>query len=137
MLTTDEPDSPPPGSLENTKNLHYGAPALRVQVAAVEPQLIECTRRAVRDGYRGSGTAFLTFIIAQQGAKVVVEDTGVDPDQTTIDHEPLLACLRETAHAMTFEGLPREAAALVVRRSVEIAEGQLTANKYVNFSYIR
>jgi hypothetical protein len=45
--------------------------------------------------------------------------------------------MRETARAMKFEGLPREAEGLVVTRSVTLEAGKLVDYKHVGFSYLR
>lgn len=135
--SADTVSGPEPGSPENTKNLHFGKPALREQIAAVRPQLDECAQRAARAGHRLTGDAALTFIVAMKGDQAVVEATGVDHDETTLDQAELLECMQETARAMKFEGLPREARAISVRRRVGVKDGELVENELTDFSYIR
>jgi len=130
------PERPPPGTLTD-ENLEYGTPQLGEQIAAVEPLVADCVKRTAAAGHRLTGRAELTFIVAKQGDKILVEDTGLDPEQTTIDSAPLLECLHETSRAMKFKGLPRNADALIVTRRVDIADGALVNNAYVKFSYIR
>jgi hypothetical protein len=125
---------PPPGSMENKKNLHYGGTQLRTQTKAVDPLVRQCVQQAVG---KPTGDAVLTFIVAVHGDKVEVEDTGIDQDKTTLQDQKLLDCLRETARSMKFEGLPREAEALVVNRSVKLENGALTEYRLIGFSYLR
>jgi hypothetical protein len=127
-----------PGSPENITNLHYGSAAFREQIAAVEPLLGDCIQRVVDTGRRPNGVATLTFIVGMQGSQAVVEQTAIDHDNTTLDDSAgLLGCMRETARAMRFDGLPREASAVVVTRRVRVEDGILAENQYVGFSYLR
>ena len=130
-------DNPPPASRENTKNLHFGGTQLRAQNAAVQPLVEKCISDAAAKGLAPSGLATLTYIVAKQGDKVAVEDTGIDDAKTTLEAPELLDCMRETARAMKFEGLPREAEGLVVTRSVKLEAGKLVEYKHVGFSYLR
>lgn len=130
-------DERPPKGVLTDDNLEYGTPQLGAQIAAVEPLVAECVRRTTAAGHKLSGRAELTFIIAQRKDQVVVEDTGVDAEQTTIDNAPLLECLHDTSRAMKFKGLPRSAEALIVTRRVDVADGALVSNAFVKFSYIR
>ena len=130
-------DHPPPASRENTKNLHFGGAQLRAQAAAVEPLVKKCVEAAKTAGGSPTGKAMLTYVVAQRGDKVQVEDTGIDEDKTTLQGDQLLECLRETARAMKFEGLPREAEALVVTRTITLEHGAITEYKHVGFSYLR
>ena len=79
----------------------------------------------------------MTYVVAQRGDKVQVEDTAIDDDKTTLQGDQLLECLRETARGMKFEGLPREAEALVVSRTITLDHGAITEYKHVGFSYLR
>ena len=108
-------------------------PTLREQELAVAPELAEC---AAKDGTKVTGSATLTFLLAHEGDKTVIETTGVDYDQTTIDNEPLLECMRETARAMTFQPVP-DSSAIYVTRKVELDHGKLVGNRFINFSYSR
>ena len=130
-------DRPAPGTPENMTNLHFGSPQFKAQIAAVEPQLKECLQRAAATGHTPSGSASLTFILIQKPGKVVVDGTGIDADKTTLENEALVECMRDTANAMTFAGLPREAEGVVVTRLVSVERGALTENRYVTFSYLR
>ncbi len=130
-------DHPPPATRANTKNLQYGGTQLRAQAAAVEPLVKKCVETANAAGTSPTGKAMLTYVVAQHGDKVQVEDTAIDDDKTTLQGEKLLECLRETARSMKFVGLPREAEALVVSRSITLDHGTITEYKHVGFSYLR
>jgi hypothetical protein len=130
-------DDAPPATRANTKNLHFGGTQLRAQAKAVEPAVRECIDKAAVAGARPSGDALLTYVVAKRGDKYLVEDTSFDDAKTTLAHEGLLECLHRTALGMTFVGLPREAEALVVTRSVTVENGALTEYKHVGFSYLR
>lgn len=130
-------NDPPPASRENTKNLHFGGTQLRAQNAAVQPLVEKCLSDAAEKGIAPSGKATLTYIVAKHGDKIAVEDTGIDDAKTTLQAPELLDCMRETARAMKFEGLPREAEGLVVTRSVTLEAGKLVDYKHVGFSYLR
>jgi len=134
---TLESDSAPPGTKLNTKNLQWGITQMRAQVAANEPKVVECLQQAATSGQRPTGDATLTFIAAKRGDKIVIEDTNIDGDGTTLQGDALLDCLHTTSKAMTFEGLPREAEAVFITRSVKVENGGLVENKLVKFSYIR
>ena len=75
---------------------------LREQVAAVGPQLTECAKQA---SFSGSGSAVLTYMVTpnKQKQDVSIEQTGVEYDGTTIDNQPLLDCLKDTAKDMKFK----------------------------------
>ncbi|MBA3819444.1 MAG: hypothetical protein H0X17_11170, partial [Deltaproteobacteria bacterium] len=137
LAPTPASDGPAPATKENTKNLHYGVTQIRAQIAAVEPQVRACIERAGAAGGRPTGNATLTFIVVQKPDRVVIEDTGVVDDKTTLTDAPLVDCLRETAREMKFEGLPREAEGIVVTREVSVDNGALAENKYLSFSYLR
>jgi hypothetical protein len=125
----------PPGTRFNKKNLQYGGPQLRAQIEANAQHLKNCIRDVA--GTSGpTGDATLTFVLAMQGGKVVVEQTDVARDATTLENEPLLDCMAKAATAMKFEGLPRDADAISVTRLVKLDAGELVENKLVTFSYI-
>lgn len=130
-------DGPAPATKENTKGLEFGLPQMRAQVAANEAKVVECLSKAAATGDRPTGDVTLTFIAARRGDKIVIEDTGVDRDATTIASEPLLDCLHATSKSLSFAGLPREAEAVSVTRSVKVEAGGLVENKVVKFSYLR
>lgn len=88
-------------------------------------------------GARPTGTAILTYIVAKRGDKVEVEDTGFDIEKTTLQQDGLVECLHQTAKAMKFEGLPREAEGLYVTRSITLESGAINEYKHVGFSYLR
>lgn len=144
---TDEPDEAPsvsaieehapPTSMLNKTHLEYGGTQLRTQAKAVEPLVRECVDKANATGAKPTGSAMLTYVVAKHGDKYEVEDTSYDAEQTTLQQDSLITCLSETAKAMKFVGLPREAEALVVTRSVKVENGALTEYKHVGFSYLR
>jgi hypothetical protein len=127
----------PPTSMLNKTHLEYGGTQLRTQAKAVEPLVRDCVDKANATGAKPTGSAMLTYVVAKHGDKYEVEDTSFDADQTTLQQESLVTCLSETAKAMKFVGLPREAEALVVTRSVKVENGALTEYKHVGFSYLR
>ncbi len=122
----------PPGTRFNTKNLHFGNPQLREKIAANAPHIAACVA-----GTKLSGDATLTFVVAQRAGKYVVEQTDVDRDKSTIKDDSLLECLHKAALQMQFDGLPREAEAIVVTRGVTLVDGAVTDDHLVTFSYIR
>jgi hypothetical protein len=130
-------DHPPPASRANTTHLEYGGTQLRAQAKAVEPLVHECIAAETAAGVMPTGKAMLTYVVAKRGDKYLVEDTAIDDENTTLHGDKLLECLRETARGMKFVGLPREAEALVVSRSVTVEHGKITEYKHVGFSYLR
>lgn len=130
-------DRPPPASRANTTHLEYGGTQLRAQAKAVEPLVHECLAAESAAGALPTGKAMMTYVVAKRGDKYLVEDTAIDDENTTLQGDKLLECLRETARSMKFIGLPREAEALVVSRSVTVEHGKITEYKHVGFSYLR
>lgn len=122
---------------KSSNAIQFGLPQMRAQVAANEPKLNECLAQAQARGDTGSGDATLTFIATKKGDKIVIEDTGVDHDATTIKNDALVDCLHATSKALTFEGLPRNANGVFVTRTVKVENGTLVENKLVKFSYLR
>jgi hypothetical protein len=108
---------------------------LREQVAAVGPQLTECAKQA---SFTGSGSAVLTYMVSpnKQKQDVSIETTGVEYDGTTIDNQPLLDCLKDTAKGMKFKYVPDTDGVFAFRR-VTFEGGKLVENKFVNFHYVR
>lgn len=130
-------DHPPPATRANTTHLEYGGTQLRAQAAAVEPLVKKCVELAKNSGLSPNGKAVMSYVVAKNGDKFLVEDTSIDYDKTTLQGEKLLECLRETARSMKFIGLPREAEALVVNRSITLDHGKITEYRHVGFSYLR
>lgn len=130
-------DNAPPATRGNTKNLEFGGTQLRAQTKAVGFWVQRCVDEAKKKGLTPSGTAVLTYVVAKHGDKYEVEDTGIDEDKTTLAGAELLDCMRTTAFAMHFEGLPREASGIVATRSVTLKDGVMTEYKHVGFSYLR
>jgi hypothetical protein len=108
---------------------------LRQQVAAVQAELVECAKQA---SFTGSGSAVLTYLVApdKQKQDVAIETTGVEYDGTTIDNQPLLDCLKDTAKDMKFTYVADTDGVFAFRR-VTFADGKLVENKFVNFHYVR
>jgi type IV secretory pathway VirB10-like protein len=108
---------------------------LREQVAAVAPQLAECAKQA---SFTGSGSAVLTYLVApnKQKQDVSIESTGVEYDGTTIDNQPLLDCLKDTAKDMKFKYVPDTDGVFAFRR-VKFEGGKLVENTFVDFHYVR
>jgi hypothetical protein len=134
-LPADE--HPAPGTRANTAHLEYGGVQLRAQAKAVEPLVAKCVETETAAGVLPTGKAMMTYVVAKHGDKFLVEDTSIDDENTTLQGDKLLECLRETAREMKFVGLPREADALVVTRSVTLEHGKITEYKHVGFSYLR
>jgi hypothetical protein len=130
-------DNAPPATRGNTKNLEFGGTQLRAQTKAVGMWMQRCTDDARKKGLTPSGTAVLTYVVAKHGDKYEVEDTGIDEEKTSLESGELLDCMRTTAFAMHFEGLPREASGIVATRSVTLKNGVITEYKHVGFSYLR
>lgn len=121
-----------PGTKANTKGLQYGLPHLRERIAANTAQLAACM-----GGKRPTGDVSLQFIVAQHAGKYIVEQVDVDGDQTTVQDEALLDCMMNATKKIELDGLPREAAAIMVTRVTSVADGAVTTDKPLKFSYIR
>jgi hypothetical protein len=108
---------------------------LREQVAAVQPELVECAKQA---SFTGSGSAVLTYLVApdKQKQDVSIETTGVEYDGTTIDNQPLLDCLKDTAKDMKFKFVPDTDGVFAFRR-VKFEGGKLVENAFMDFHYVR
>lgn len=119
------------------ERLDFGKNQLLEQTKAVEPLVRECVDKAAVAGARPTGTAMLTYHVAQHGDEFEIENTGIDNSKTTLENETLLDCLSGTAKAMKFVGLPRGAKEIYVAREVTLDKGKITAYKHVTFSYLR
>jgi hypothetical protein len=138
--TTIEPSieaSPPPPAADNDQKLEFGSKQLHAQTRAVEPLVRECVDKAALVGTLPTGTAMLTYHVAKRGDKLAIENTGVDPETTTLQQTELLECLHQTANGMKFEGLPRDAQEIYAARRVVLENGKITEYKHVTFSYLR
>jgi len=111
---------------------------LREQVAAVQPQVVECAKQAKGSGYTANGTAVLTYMVAPHKDKqdVAIEQTGVEYDGTTIDNQPLLDCLKDTSNDMKFKFVPDTDGVFAFRR-IKFESGKLVENVFVDFHYVR
>lgn len=121
----------PPATRFNTKNLQFGMTQIREQIAGNAPQIAACI-----GSNKPTGKATLTFIVAHRGDKYVIEQSDYDREGSTVQDEALLDCFAKAANAMQFQGLPREADAIIVTRSIGIDSGAVTEDK-ATFSYIR
>jgi hypothetical protein len=108
---------------------------LRAQILAVAPQVEACGKAA---GDKANGTAVLTYMVTPEKQKqdVIIEQTGVDDDGTTITDQPLLDCLKDTAKDMKFKYVP-DADGVFAFRRVKFDAGKLVENAYVKFHYMR
>ena len=129
------PTNPEEFSTWDETNLQYGAEQLYALTAAVEPLVRECVDRATSAGKRLTGTAMLTYTAVKHGDKVTVDETGINADKTTLADDSLLTCLHQTAKAMKFEGLPRNANVIYAARSVSLENGKITEYRHATFSY--
>ena len=127
------PTNPEEFSTWDETNLQYGAEQLHALTAAVEPLVRECVDRAASK--RLTGTAVLTYMVVKHGDKVTVDETGINAEKTTLADDALLTCLHQTAKAMKFEGLPRNANVIYAARSVSLENGKLTEYRHATFSY--
>lgn len=137
MPAASEPASEPSPPKDDGQNLQFGSKQLHAQTRAVEPLVRECVDNAVATGVMPTGTAILTYIVARHGDHLEIEDTGIDAEKTTLQPESLLTCLHQTAKAMKFEGLPRDAQEIYAARRVTLENGKITEYKHVTFSYLR
>ncbi len=131
---SSESSSPPSA---NGEGIEFGAKQLHAQTKAVEPLVRECVEKAVTAGAHPTGTAMLTYHVAKRDGELTIENTGIDNEKTTLENEPLLECLHQTANAMTFAGLPRNAQEIYAARRVTLQDGKITEYKHVTFSYLR
>lgn len=108
---------------------------LRAQILAVQPEVEACGKAA---GDKANGTAVLTYMVTPNKAKqtVDIEQPGVEYDGTTIDDQPLLDCLKDTAKDMKFKYVPDTDGVYAFRR-VKFDNGKLVENAYVKFHYMR
>jgi hypothetical protein len=102
---------------------------IRDQIAAVHAATAKCIA-----GSRASGHAVVTFMIAHHGDEVVIEDTGVDYDETSLEDGPLLACLRETSREMHFDELPEGAGAVQISRTIELDRAEIRADRVTEYA---
>jgi hypothetical protein len=109
-------------------------PQLRQKIAANKAQIAACVRAS---GSRPTGNATVTFIVADRAGKIVVEEADIDHDATTLQDATLLDCFPKATSAMQFDGLPREADAIIVTRTIELDNGAVKSDRPSNFSYIR
>lgn len=98
---------------------------MRKQAIDVMPLVEECVKQTADKGWRLTGTIMLTYIVARgPNRTVVIESNDIDHEQTTIDHAPLIECLKNTTNAMKFDyvenGVP-----VVAFRKVVLADGKL------------
>ncbi len=125
-------DDAPPGTKLNTKNLHLGMPALREKIAGNTSQIASCVA-----GKRSSGEIMVTFIAGNRANRIEIEQTDIDGETTTIDDQPVLDCMMAATRSIRLDGLPREAEAIMVYRSISLQDGKITDDKPTKFSYIR
>jgi hypothetical protein len=121
---------PQPAPSPETANLHYGATQLNAQTKAVEPLVQDCVAKA---GGRLSGTVSMTYMVAKADDGYQITETGIDYGKTTIDNEPLLECLHQTAKSMKFEGLPYNVNAIEAARRVTLEAGKITEYKHMTY----
>jgi hypothetical protein len=89
------------------------------------------------DGRRPTGQATLSFTVAARNARLVIETTGVQDEETLAAYPELLACMHQTAHAFVLDGsaVPELGTPIYVRRRVRIEDGVLAEDWIFNFSY--
>lgn len=128
----DTGDDGAPGTRFNKKNLHYGLDQLITKIAANTPQVTACM-----GSKRPTAKVSLQFIVAHKAGKYLVEQVDVDSDQTTLEDQALLDCMMTATKTIELEGLPRDAKAIIVTRVTTIAEGAVTEDMPLKFSYLR
>lgn len=122
-LTEDAPARPP-----------TMAELLEEQVLVTETQVLECNDKALEAGKRLDGEAAFGYTIARKNGKIVIESTGTE--YSPFDG-PTSDCIRETAHAMTFDSLPDGVDALTAYRKVVFNDGKLTREWMTEYAVIR
>jgi hypothetical protein len=133
VATTDDTEgNGPPGTRFNTKNLHYGLDQLIVKIGANTPQVTACV-----GGKRPTAKVSLQFIVAHKAGKYLVEQVDIDADNTTLEDQALLECMMKATKTIELDGLPREAPAIIVTRVTTFADGAVTEDKPLKFSYLR
>lgn len=125
-------DEAPPGTKLNTKNLHFGMPALREKIAGNTSQVAACLV-----GKRSTAEVTLTFIAGKRADQIEVEQTDIDGEKTTLDDQAVLDCMMAATRTIRLDGLPREAAAIMVYRTISLRDGKVTEDLPTKFSYIR
>jgi hypothetical protein len=129
--TTGSSDAPP-GSMQNTKGLQYGLPHMRERIAANTAQLTACM-----GSKRPTAEVSMQFIVALHGGKYVVEQVDVDGDKTTLQDDAVLDCMMNATKKIQLDGLPREASAILITRVTTLADGAVTDDKPLKFSYLK
>jgi hypothetical protein len=96
------------------------------------------TRACVeRSGQHVTGGAMLSFTIAASHNKLVIDNTGVQDEETLAGHPELLACLHQAANTVVLSerAVPELGTPIYVRRHVRIENGVLAEDWVYNFSY--
>ena len=107
---------------------------LKTKLPATDAAIKACADKA-KD--RATGKATLSFTVASKDGKLIIESTGVDDDGTLAAYPDLLACMQDTAHALSLDDLPvpELGTAIYVRRHVRLDAGAVAENSIFNFSY--
>lgn len=135
-----QPPGPSSGESEPALEVSYwkreplaNKTTLRQQTAAVEPMLVDCINQ---HGRGVTGKTVLTFIVVPVKDKAVLDTTGWEPDNTTIENEKLLDCMKDTAKSMSF--VPqKDSVSIYVTRQIEIENGKLVTNRFIDFHRVR
>ena len=114
------------------KGLQYGIPHMRERIAANTAQMTACI-----GSKRPTAEVSLQMIVALHGGKYVVEQVDVEGEKTTLQDEALLDCMMNASKKIQLDGLPREASAILITRVTTLAEGAITDDKPLKFSYLK
>jgi hypothetical protein len=108
--------------------------ALRGQLFRAAAPMKACIEQT---GQPLTGQATLSFTVAARNAKLAIETTGVENEDTLAAYPELLACMHQTAHEFVLDGnaVPELGTPIYVRRRVRIERGVLAEDWIYNFSY--
>jgi hypothetical protein len=107
-------------------------PALREKIAGNTSRIAACL-----SGQRATAEVALTFIAGKRADRIEIEQADIDADKTTLVDQAVLECMTAATRTIRLDGLPREATAILVYRSISLQNGEIIADRPTTFSYIR
>jgi hypothetical protein len=107
---------------------------LRAQLYRADGPMKACIERW---GQNLTGNATLSFTVAANNNKLVIDTTGVQDEDTLAGYPELLACMHQTANVFVLDGqpVPELGTPIYVRRHVRIENGVLADDWIFSFSY--